>query len=230
MRDHSKSEPRLILDVTMPPDLRNIRLVVTMEGGLATLVISRKGRRRTAFEAPDSLSAFDLPSWCLSMVGATFPDLGQEALWATEPDLRRRVPSRGGVFTTCVGPKTEFHRCQLLHFERANVESGNRGPMVIIKAKDHGQRFSDDTWTTIIQARSASHAERLIRRIEHSTEALFSMDENIVSIIAYNAERWVAAGVTAEQVLRFARKRGISLQQVDTEGAALSFRSTVADT
>jgi len=229
MRDHSKGKSGLILDLTLSPGLGSTRLVVTMEEGRATLEVSRQGSPMATFEAPDGLSAFDLPIWCLSVVGATFPDLGQEALWATEPDLRRRIPSIGGTFTVCIGPKTELHRCQLVHFERDNVDYVHQGSNVVITARDPGQRFLDAAWTTIIHARSVLRAEELVRQIEHSCEALFSRDENILSIVAHNAERWVAAGMTAEQVLKLASNRGILLRQYDAEGPALSFRVVIAD-
>ena len=97
----------------------------------------------------------------------------------------------------------------------------------MVTAPVRGLRFIKNPslviWTIIVQTRSDLDARRLKEEILKSPAGLLSLDGRIGGIVAFNCERWLAAGLTVEEVTKIAADRNVSLLQTGTKGQSLAF-------
>ena len=136
MAEHSDPKTKVLFAITLATEPHRVRVALTTADGSATLEIRQKGKRVGLFPVPGDVSAFDLPFWSLSVLRSTIQGLSDDDLCGVEQSIQKQVPNKGGVFTVCVGPKIEFHRCQLFHFDRKDVTYARRRNVVTITAPD----------------------------------------------------------------------------------------------
>ena len=227
MSHHAGLPSQVILVATLPSAEGKVRVVMEKIGNGLTLGVKRAGKRLELFPAPGEISAFDVPHWFTSVLRATAPTVNGKELAAWQSQVRRCIPSVGGFTTICVGPKSEFHRCHLLHIDPQNVFFGRQGSTLGISAQVHGQQFPNGTllssWAIICRTSSVRHALSLQKRIRRSGETLVSLDQDIKGIIAFNRRRWDCAGVSEKDVLKFAADLKVSLRQIGNDGPGLAF-------
>jgi len=195
-------------------------------GNDLALKVKLTGIRQKHFRVPGDISAFDVPYWFSSVLKTSAPTVDGTALGKCEAKVRMQTPSKGGLTTICVGPKDEFHRCQLLHIDPKNVILGCHGSTLAISAPIQGLRFTKGSliavWTVIFRTSSKRRAQALQKQILGSNETLLSLDHYINGIMAFNSQRWECAGMTVKDVMKFAADQKLSLRPIDTDSPGLA--------
>jgi len=218
----------IIFAASIPAGDRRIVAMLQKDGTRKVLRIAHGKETATQFFVPFHVSAFDLPYWFASVLRELEPAIDPDVLSACQADIRLQVPSTGSLLSVCVGPREQFHRCHLLHFDPAKLSSGCHGPSMGFSGPIEGYRFIRGSlrviWTVLLKTHSDEGAKALQSEIVRPQEALASLDGPITGIVACNGRNWKSAGVPAEEVVNFARGQRISLRQVEDSGPGLAFR------
>lgn len=227
MSNHAEPQRETIYTAKLPAATGNVKVTLEETGAGKVLKVFQASKRLARFPVPASVSAFDLPYWVCSILRTVTTTVDNEVLATCEDDLRRNFPSKVDLISICMGPRAEFHHFGLLHIDRKDISIGYHKSAVVVTAPVRGLRFIKDpslvTWTIIFQTRSDQDARRLHDEILESPAGLLSLDGAIGGIVAFNRERWLAAGLTVEEVTKIAADRNVSLLQTGTKGQSLAF-------
>jgi hypothetical protein len=208
MSNHAEPQRGIVYTAKLPAAKGKVIVTLEETGAGKVLKVFQASKRLGRVPVPASVSAFDLPYWVCSILRTVAPNVESQVLAACEDDVRRNFPSKVDTISICMGPKAEFHHFGLLHIDRKDISIGyhDHKSAVVVTAPVRGLRFiktpSLVTWTIIFQTRSDRDARRLKDEILESPAGLLSLDGAIAGIVAFNRERWLAAGLTVQEVLQ----------------------------